>query len=108
MNKATRTSLHAMRKAELIDFTWNLIQHYNEISREKDFLEGIAKTRWARNDGEPTNCWDDRMFLLHKMGDWNSKLQEILDISTNPVHEIWNRKDFYAESFANNWVKRKQ
>jgi hypothetical protein len=46
------------------------------------------------------------MFLLHKMGDWNSKLKEILDISENPVHEIWNRKDFYSESFADNWVKR--
>ena len=39
MNKATRTSLHAMRKSELIDFTWNLIQHYNEAIRNKDALQ---------------------------------------------------------------------
>jgi hypothetical protein len=39
MNKATRTSLHAMRKSELIDFTWNLIQHYNEALRRSDDLE---------------------------------------------------------------------
>lgn len=53
MNKATRTSLHAMRKSELIDFTWNLIQHYNEATRRvedlqmmKDSLEVVLlKTR---------------------------------------------------------------
>jgi hypothetical protein len=53
MNKATRTSLHAMRKSELIDFTWNLIQHYNEATRRvedlqmmKDHLEiMLLKTR---------------------------------------------------------------
>lgn len=53
MNKATRTSLHAMRKAELIDFTWNIIQHYNESTRRvedlqmmKDHLERLLlKTR---------------------------------------------------------------
>jgi len=39
MNKATRTSLHAMRKSELIDFTWNLIQHYNEALRRSDDLQ---------------------------------------------------------------------
>ena len=53
MNKATRTSLHAMRKSELIDFTWNLIRHYNEATRRvedlqmmKDHLEiMLLKTR---------------------------------------------------------------
>ena len=39
MNKATRTSLHAMRKSELIDFTWDLIQHYNEAIRNADALQ---------------------------------------------------------------------
>ncbi len=39
MNKATRTSLHAMRKSELIDFTWNIIQHYNESTRRVEDLE---------------------------------------------------------------------
>jgi len=39
MNKATRTSLHAMRKSELIDFTWNLIRHYNEATRRVEDLE---------------------------------------------------------------------
>ena len=39
MNKATRTSLHAMRKSELIDFTWNLIQHYNEATRRVEDLQ---------------------------------------------------------------------
>ena len=39
MNKATKTSLHAMRKSELIDFTWNLIQHYNEAIRNADALQ---------------------------------------------------------------------
>ena len=39
MNKATRTSLHAMRKSELIDFTWNLIHHYNEALRRSDDLQ---------------------------------------------------------------------
>jgi hypothetical protein len=39
MNKATRTSLHAMRKSELIDFTWNIIQHYNEATRRADELQ---------------------------------------------------------------------
>lgn len=39
MNRATRTSLHAMRKSELIDFTWMLIQHYNESTRRVDDLE---------------------------------------------------------------------
>ena len=39
MNKATRTSLHAMRKSELIDFTWNIIQHYNEATRRVEDLE---------------------------------------------------------------------
>ena len=39
MNKATRTSLHAMRKSELIDFTWNIIQHYNESTRRVEDLQ---------------------------------------------------------------------
>lgn len=39
MNKATRTSLHAMRKSELIDFTWNLIRHYNEATRRVEDLQ---------------------------------------------------------------------
>jgi prefoldin subunit 5 len=39
MNKSTKTALHAMRKAELIDFTWNLIQHYNEATRRADELQ---------------------------------------------------------------------
>lgn len=39
MNKATKTSLHAMRKSELIDFTWNLIQHYNEAVENGNALQ---------------------------------------------------------------------
>ena len=39
MNKATRTSLHAMRKSELIDFTWNIIQHYKESTRRVEDLQ---------------------------------------------------------------------
>ena len=39
MNKATRTSLHAMRKSELIDFTWNIIQHYNAATMRVEDLE---------------------------------------------------------------------
>lgn len=44
MNKATRTSLHAMRKSELIDFTWNIIQHYNESTRRVEDLEMMKDT----------------------------------------------------------------
>ena len=39
MNKSTKTALHAMRKSVLIDFTWNLIQHYNEATRRADELQ---------------------------------------------------------------------
>ena len=39
MNKSTKTALHAMRKVELIDFTWNLVQHYNEATRRADELQ---------------------------------------------------------------------
>lgn len=111
MNKSTKTALRQMRKDELVEFTWNLVQHYNEISREKDFLDGIAKTRWSRTNDEPNDCWDDRMFLLHKIGDWNSKMKDILEsgfdeqnkLDKNAVWEIWEGKDRYSESFSNNW-----
>lgn len=53
MNKTGKTSLRAMKKDELLEFCWMVIQHYNEATRRAyelqtqiDYLENlIIKTR---------------------------------------------------------------
>lgn len=41
MNKSTKTSLRQMRKDELVEFTWNLVQHYNAMSENLEYLRGF-------------------------------------------------------------------
>ena len=47
MNKSTRTSLHAMRKNELVEFAFLLVRHYNELCRRVDDLE-MMKDHYER------------------------------------------------------------
>ena len=60
MNKSTKTSLRQMRKDELVEFTWNLVQHYNEATRRiedlqmmKDALEVILHKQTLIRQGFP-------------------------------------------------------
>jgi hypothetical protein len=61
MNKSTKkTSLRQMRKDELVEFTWNLVQHYNEATRRiedlqmmKDSLEVILRQQTLIRQGFP-------------------------------------------------------
>lgn len=60
MNKSTKTSLRQMRKDELVEFTWNLVQHYNEATRRiedlqmmKDTLEVILRQQTLIRQGFP-------------------------------------------------------
>lgn len=60
MNKSTKTSLRQMRKDELVEFTWNLVQHYNEATRRiedlqmmKDSLEVILYKQTLTRQGFP-------------------------------------------------------
>ena len=39
MNKTGKTSLRAMKKDELTEFCWTVIQHYNEATRRADELQ---------------------------------------------------------------------
>ena len=39
MNKTGKTSLRAMKKDELLEFCWTVIQHYNEATRRADELQ---------------------------------------------------------------------
>ena len=41
MNKTTKASLHAMKKNELIDFTWKIIKSYNHSQAERDYLRKL-------------------------------------------------------------------
>ena len=48
MNKTGKTSLRAMKKDELLEFCWTVIQHYNvavnrgdELQRQIDYLEKL-------------------------------------------------------------------
>lgn len=110
MNKTTKQALRAMKKDELVEFTNNLIAMYNVSQRERNFLEGIAKSRWERLDGEPQKCWDDRYWLLCKIGDWNDKVNKILETcfdvedGKNIALSIWLSPDRSAELCANNWL----
>ena len=60
MNKSTKTALRQMRKDELVEFTWNLVQHYNEATRRiedlqmmKDTLEVILRQQTLIRQGFP-------------------------------------------------------
>ena len=60
MNKSTKTALRQMRKDELVEFTWNLVQHYNEATRRiedlqmmKDSLEVILRQQTLIRQGFP-------------------------------------------------------
>lgn len=48
MNKSTKTSLRQMRKDELVEFTWNLIQHYNVMSKDNDYLRSFVNKTLIR------------------------------------------------------------
>ena len=54
MNKSTKTSLRQMRKDELVEFTWNLIQHYNVMSKDNDYLRAFVNKTLIRQ-GFPDN-----------------------------------------------------
>ena len=57
MNKTGKTSLRAMKKDELLEFCWSLVQHYNvavnrgdELQTQIDYLERLLfKTREQAN-----------------------------------------------------------
>jgi hypothetical protein len=56
----TKTALRQMRKDELVEFTWNLVQHYNEATRRiedlqmmKDSLEVILRQQTLIRQGFP-------------------------------------------------------
>ena len=62
MNKSTKTSLRQMHKDELVEFTWNLVQHHNEATRRiedlqmmKDNLEVILRQQTLIRQGFPDN-----------------------------------------------------
>jgi hypothetical protein len=51
VNKTGKTSLRAMKKDELTEFCWSIIQHYNvavnrgdELQRQIDYLEKLIAT----------------------------------------------------------------
>jgi hypothetical protein len=48
MNKSTKTSLRQMRKDELVEFTWNLVQHYNVMSKDNDYLRSFVNKTLIR------------------------------------------------------------
>lgn len=41
MNSSTRSSLYAMRKDELVEFAWNMVNAYNESQRQRIYAEEI-------------------------------------------------------------------
>ena len=41
MNKTSKTALYAMKKDELVEFAWNMVNSYNESQRERIYLESI-------------------------------------------------------------------
>jgi hypothetical protein len=58
MNKSTKTSLRQMRKDELVEFTWNLVQHYNVMSKDNDYLRSFVNKTLVRQgfpDDEQVN-----------------------------------------------------
>jgi hypothetical protein len=58
MNKSTKTSLRQMRKDELVEFTWNLVQHYNVMSKDNDYLRSFVNKTLIRQgfpDDEQVN-----------------------------------------------------
>ena len=48
VNKSTKTSLRQMRKDELVEFTWNLVQHYNVMSKDNDYLRSFVNKTLMR------------------------------------------------------------
>jgi hypothetical protein len=54
MNKSTKTALRQMRKDELVEFTWNLVQHYNVMSKDNDYLRSFVNKTLIRQ-GFPDN-----------------------------------------------------
>ena len=48
VNKSTKTSLRQMRKDELVEFTWNLVQHYNVMSKDNDYLRSFVNKTLVR------------------------------------------------------------
>ena len=48
MNKSTKTALRQMRKDELVEFTWNLVQHYNVMSKDNDYLRSFVNKTLVR------------------------------------------------------------
>lgn len=48
MNKSTKTALRQMRKDELVEFTWNLVQHYNVMSKDNDYLRSFVNKTLIR------------------------------------------------------------
>lgn len=48
MNKSTKTALRQMRKDELVEFTWNLVQHYNVMSKDNDYLRAFVNKTLVR------------------------------------------------------------
>ena len=48
MNKSTKTALRQMRKDELVEFTWNLVQHYNVMSKDNDYLRAFVNKTLIR------------------------------------------------------------
>lgn len=58
MNKSTKTALRQMRKDELVEFTWNLVQHYNVMSKDNDYLRSFVNKTLVRQgfpDDEQVN-----------------------------------------------------
>jgi hypothetical protein len=58
MNKSTKTALRQMRKDELVEFTWNLVQHYNVMSKDNDYLRSFVNKTLIRQgfpDDEQVN-----------------------------------------------------
>lgn len=48
VNKSTKTALRQMRKDELVEFTWNLVQHYNVMSKDNDYLRAFVNKTLIR------------------------------------------------------------
>jgi hypothetical protein len=41
MNSSTKSSLYAMRKDELVEFAWKMVNAYNESQRQRIYAEEI-------------------------------------------------------------------
>lgn len=50
MNSSTRSSLYAMRKDELVEFAWKMVNAYNESQRQRIYAQEIIERLCKDNE----------------------------------------------------------